>query len=126
MGDLLGGQPDDPDCYSNGKVDYDKVRARPFFQSGLDRLLAACKEHRRPALMCSEGRPEQCHRAKLIGEALSVRGISVAHIDENGQVRSQAEVIHRLTGGQLDLFGPAFTSRKCYAPGQAGTGSPFS
>src|SRR5215471_13500970 len=26
MGDTLGGQPRDADCYTDGKVDYDKVR----------------------------------------------------------------------------------------------------
>jgi uncharacterized protein (DUF488 family) len=118
MGDLLGGQPDDPDCYVEGKVDYDKVRNRPYFQAGLDRLKNARQQHVRATLMCSEGRPEQCHRAKLIGEALSQMGIEVLHVDEDGQLRSQSEVITRLTGGQLDLFGaPAFTSRKRYPAG---------
>lgn len=117
MGDLLGGQPDAPDCYSDGKVDYDKVRTKPFFQAGLDRLKSARQQGLRVALMCSEGRPELCHRVKLIGEALESLGIPVAHIDEDGQLRSQSEVIHRLTGGQLDLFGPAFTSRKRYPVG---------
>jgi hypothetical protein len=65
--------------------------------------------------MCSEGRPEQCHRSKLIGEALAAAGIPLYHIDEDGTLLSQTEVIDRLTHGQLDLFGqPAFTSRKRY------------
>jgi uncharacterized protein (DUF488 family) len=121
MGDLLGGQPDDPDCYIEGKVDYEKVRTKAFFQAGLDRLKAAYEQRLRAALMCSEGRPEQCHRTKLIGEVLSALGIPVAHIDEDGQIRSQTEVIARLTGGQLDLFGaPTFTSRKRYPSSQPG------
>ena len=67
--------------------------------------------------MCSEGRPEQCHSSKLIGEALSAAGIPVCHIDEDGALFSQTEVIDRLTRGQLDLFGqPSFTSRKRYGP----------
>src|ERR1041384_6423293 len=117
MGDLLGGQPSDPDCYTDGKVDYERLKAKPFFQAGLDRLKIAHQQHLRAALLCSEGRPEQCHRAKLIGEALAVLGLPLVHIDEDGQLRSQAEVIRRLTGGQLDLFGPqTFTSRKRYSP----------
>ena len=32
MGDTLGGQPKDPACHTDGKVDYDKVRAQPWFQ----------------------------------------------------------------------------------------------
>jgi hypothetical protein len=41
----------------------------------------------------------------------------VIHIDETGIPRSQDEVIARLTGGQIGLFGePSFTSRKRYHP----------
>jgi hypothetical protein len=66
-------------------------------------------------LMCSEGRPEECHRSKLVGVSLADLGIAVSHLDEEGLARSQDEVISRLTGGQLDLFGtPSFTSRKRY------------
>jgi len=116
MGDTLGGQPKDPACHTDGKVDYDKVRARPFFQAGLERLRRAFAQQRRVALMCSEGRPEQCHRSKLIGEALAGQGIPVCHIDEDGQLLAQTQVIDRLTQGQMDLFGPAsFTSRKRHA-----------
>ena len=117
MGDTLGGQPKDPACHTDGKVDYDKVRAQPFFQNGIERLRKAFEQQRRVALMCSEGRPEQCHRSKMIGEALAAAGIPVCHIDEDGGLLTQAEVIVRLTKGQMDLFGQAsFTSRKRYAP----------
>jgi uncharacterized protein (DUF488 family) len=117
MGDALGGQPKDPACHTDGKVDYDKVRAQPWFQQGIERLRKAVELGRRAALMCSEGRPEQCHRSKLIGEALAAAGIPVCHIDEDGGLLTQAQVIHRLTKGQMDLFGQAsFTSRKRHAP----------
>jgi uncharacterized protein (DUF488 family) len=120
MGDTLGGQPKDPACHTEGKVDYDKVRAQPWFRKGLERLQKAVEQQCRVALMCSEGRPEQCHRSKLIGEALTAAGISVCHIDEDGGLLTQAQVIDRLTKGQMDLFGPAsFTSRKRYAPREA-------
>lgn len=117
MGDLLGGQPQGPACHSEGKVDYDKVRAQPFFQQGIERLRKAFAQGRRAALMCSEGRPEQCHRSKLLGEALAAAGIPVCHIDEDGALLTQAQVIDRITKGQMDLFGQgSFTSRKRYGP----------
>jgi len=117
MGDVLGGQPKDPGCHTDGKVDYDKVRAQPFFREGIERLRKAFEQQRAAALMCSEGRPEQCHRSKLIGEALAAAGIPVSHIDEDGGRLTQTEVIDRLTKGQMDLFGQVpFTSRKRYAP----------
>jgi len=120
MGDSLGGQPKSADCHTDGKVDYAKVRRQPFFQEGLDRLRKAHQQRHRVALMCSEGRPEQCHRSKLIGVALAEAGLPVWHIDEDGQRLTQAQVMDRLTGGQLDFFGgPNLTSRKRYAPSDA-------
>ncbi len=117
MGELLGGQPKDPVCHTEGKVDYDKIRAQPFFQTGIERLKKGVAEGRRAALMCSEARPEQCHRSKLIGEALAAAGIPLCHIDEDGQLLTQTQVIDRLTKGQMDLFGQSsFTSRKRYGP----------
>jgi uncharacterized protein (DUF488 family) len=119
MGDTIGGQPRDPDCYTDGKVDYEKVRRQGFFQTGVERLRKAHERRVRAALMCSEGRPEQCHRSKMIGEALAAAGIPLRHIDDDGQLLTQMQVMDRLTGGQFDFFGgPALTSRKRYGPGR--------
>jgi uncharacterized protein (DUF488 family) len=63
--------------------------------------------------MCSEGKPEDCHRTKLIGATLTALGIPVAHIDENDALLTQAEVVERLEGAQLTLFDePTLRSRK--------------
>lgn len=124
LGQQLGGRPDDPDCYvddgaANGdggrRVDYEKVRQKEFYQQGLVRIKSAFEQQLRVVLMCSEGKPENCHRSKLIGGSLEAMGIPVAHIDENDEVQTQAAVITRLTAGQLSLFGDmTFTSRKRY------------
>lgn len=117
LGDALGGRPSDPACYTEDKVDYEKVKAQPFYQGGVARLCEAHRRQLRVALMCSEGKPEQCHRSKLIGASLEAEGVPVLHIDETGELQSQDEVIDALTGGQLNLFGEeTFTSRKRYRP----------
>lgn len=120
MGDTLGGRPDDPTCYdAEGKVDYTAVTQRDFYQAGIERLTKAWSQGLTVSLMCSEGKPEMCHRSKLIGRTLTERGLTVAHIDEHDEAISQAEVILRLTGGQLSLFEdtrPGSTSRKSYGP----------
>ena len=116
MGDTLGGHPDDEACYDeSGQVDYDKVKETEIYQRGIERLQTAFDQRQRVALMCSEGKPEQCHRSKLIGASLNTKGLPVTHIDENDEKQTQEKVIDRLTGGQMRLFGEdTFHSRKQY------------
>jgi uncharacterized protein (DUF488 family) len=117
MGDTLGGQPNDAACYTDGKVDYEKVAQRPSYQAGIVRLHEASRQGWRVALMCSEGKPENCHRSKLVGRTLTAEGVEVLHIDEEGVLVSQKDLLLRLTGGQPSLFGDdffKFTSRKRY------------
>ena len=115
MGDTLGGHPDDENCYVNGIVDYELVKATQFYADGINRLQTAFSQQQRIALMCSEGKPEECHRSKLIGVTLTDEEIPVVHIYENDTLQSQTEIINRLTGGQLSLFGETtFRSRKRY------------
>ena len=116
MGDTLGGRPDDETCYVNGKVDYEKVKTTAFYQHGIERLHAAFLQQQSVVLMCSEGKPEECHRCKLIGATLTTQNIPVIHIDENNAQVTQEKIIERLTGGQLPLFGEdTFHSRKKYS-----------
>ena len=117
MGDTLGGQPDDETCYTDGKVDYEKITQQSFYRAGIERLHKASRQGQRVALMCSEGKPENCHRSKLVGQTLTAEGIEVLHIDEEDEVISQKDVLLRLSGGQPSLFGDEFfrfTSRKRY------------
>jgi uncharacterized protein (DUF488 family) len=115
MGDTLGGQPKDESCYEDGKVLYDRVKERPYFLEGLGRLRRAYERGLRVAIMCSEGKPEQCHRTVLIGQALADEGVSVLHIDEDDCLVDQDEALGRRTGGQLSLLDdPEFKSRKRY------------
>ncbi|MGB3715865.1 MAG: DUF488 domain-containing protein [Candidatus Promineifilaceae bacterium] len=117
MGDRLGGRPDDPNCYIDGKVDYERVRVQEFYLAGLERLEKAWRDGLGVVLLCSERKPEQCHRSKLIGRSLTDQGIEVIHIDENDDIVSQEEIMMRVIGPQPSLFGPDFhklTSRKRY------------
>jgi uncharacterized protein (DUF488 family) len=128
MGDTLGGMPDDPDCYDEkGKVVYEKVAQKAFYKEGIGRLQTAWNQQLHVAIMCSEGKPETCHRTKLISKtltAISTPGgttpdgtIPVVHIDENDQLISQEDAMLRLLKNQPSLFGDDFiqhTSRKSY------------
>ncbi len=116
MGDTLGGHPDEEECYDvNGKVDYERMKKTERYQSGIKRLQTAVAQKQCVALMCSEEKPENCHRSKLIGETLEKQKILIAHIDENDEQRTQRNIIDRLTGGQIPLFGEdTFQSRNRY------------
>jgi uncharacterized protein (DUF488 family) len=104
MGDTLGGRPDDSTCYVDDKVDYTKVREKSFFQNGIERIHTAWEKQLYVALMCSETKPHECHRSKLVGQTLIQQNIDVAHIDESGMIKNQDEVIRNLIGRQPSLF----------------------
>lgn len=119
VGDTLGGLPEDRSCYDyDGKVVYDLIKEKDFFKQGLERLTTANEKRINLAIMCSESKPEECHRSKLIGQELLNKEISLKHIVSDKRVKSQETVMNELTKGKgtVDLFGNEmdFTSRKSY------------
>ena len=123
MGDILGGLPEDPTCYTNGHVDYEKLKEKDFFKTGLQRLVTAHNKKIKVAIMCSESKPEECHRTKLIGEELKRFGVIIQHITrmKNNQkqiiTKDQNEVMQIVApNGIINLFGEEMTfgSRKKY------------
>ena len=81
MGDNIGGRPKDTSCYdSEGKVDYEAVKTKDFFISGIDRLKIAYNKDINVVIMCSESKPCECHRSKLIGRVLNTENIFLKHI----------------------------------------------
>jgi uncharacterized protein (DUF488 family) len=118
LGQQLGGLPEDLSCYTDGKVDYEKLKTMDFFISGMERLIGAVKKGIKLAIMCSEADPKECHRTKLIGEELLEKDISLKHIIDKKKVKDQITVMQELTKGLglTNLFGEetTFTSRKKY------------
>lgn len=119
VGDTLGGLPEDRSCYDyDGKVVYDLIKEKEFFKDGLKRLTTANAKRIYLVIMCSESKPEECHRSKLIGQELLKEKISLNHIVSSIRTKSQESVMNELTKGKgtVDLFGNEmdFTSRKSY------------
>lgn len=119
VGDSLGGLPRDRSCYDyNGKVIYDIIKEKQFFKDGLERLITANSKRVNLAIMCSEAKPEECHRSKLIGQELLKQDISVNHIVSYNKTKPQETVMNELNKGKalIDLFGEEtdLTSRKSY------------
>lgn len=134
MGDTLGGRPKDSSCYvDDGRVDYTVLREKDFYRRGINRLHTAWEKELPIALMCSEMKPEECHRGKLVGNTLVEQGLAVSHIDEAGNIKTQDEINQFFTdgstneqaNGQLSLFDEDLPtrlnekigrSRKSYVP----------
>lgn len=119
VGDKLGGLPEDRSCYDEkGKVLYDVLKKKDFFREGLKRLTTAQNKQIPLAIMCSESKPDTCHRSKLIGQELLKKNISLLHIISCKQTKSQETVMNELTKGKgtVDLFGNEieFGSTKSY------------
>jgi len=118
LGENLGGLPSDRSCYIDGKVDYDLIKEKEFFKEGLKRLIIANSKNLNVAIMCSESKPEECHRSKLIGQELLKQNIPLLHIITPDKTKDQITLMNELTKGRgvVDLFGneTSFTSRKKY------------
>ncbi len=95
LGKELGGRPERPELYTQGRADYEKMAASPEFRAGITRLIETAEQHRLAA-MCSEADPLDCHRYLLVGRALAKAGHDVAHILASGEVASHAETEERL------------------------------
>ena len=103
MGAQLGGRPADPSCYDHkGRILYERVCAKPFFQEGVALLQDACRRGFTVCLLCAEADPARCHRSGLIGVALEQVGIHVEHLLRCGGSKGQDEV---MTGPGEDQLG---------------------
>ena len=95
LGKELGGRPQEPNPFTGGVADYEKMAERESFQDGLNRLIDGATRYR-IAAMCSEADPLDCHRCLLVARALNERGLSVAHIVASGDTVTHAEIEARL------------------------------
>jgi uncharacterized protein (DUF488 family) len=100
LGRELGARSNDPSCYENGRVQYERLARTDAFRQGIDRVMRAIQEHRL-ALMCAEKEPLECHRTLLVARAIEAQGVSVTHILGDGRLETQGETMERL----LDVTG---------------------
>jgi uncharacterized protein (DUF488 family) len=57
----------------------------PSAQEALDEV-ASLARAQRVVLLCSESRPEGCHRSRMLAPALERRGVQVEHILHSGEL----------------------------------------
>ena len=95
LGKELGPRSEDPGCYDNGKVRYDRLAQTNLFREGLKRVRQGMASYR-IALMCSEKDPVTCHRTILVCRHLRADGVRIRHILEDGSIEENEAVIKRL------------------------------
>jgi uncharacterized protein (DUF488 family) len=95
LGDQCGARIDDPDCYVDGKIDFNRVAQNKEFQKGLKRLKKAMENYR-IAIMCAERDPINCHRTVLICRNLCFEHIVIKHIVGNGLIEDHLDTERRL------------------------------
>lgn len=78
----LGGWPDYAVRTPDGRIDYVKTAETAEFQAAVQRLIKGAEEYKL-VLACWCTDPTDCHRRKLIGQALSVKGFEVRHLAHN-------------------------------------------
>lgn len=96
LGKELGARSDDPNCYENGKVQYDRLAETELFKYGLKRVLRGMRDDFRIALMCAEKEPLECHRTILVARHLVGLGVTVEHILADGSVENHDAALSRL------------------------------
>ena len=118
MGDKIGGLPEDLTCRTDDKIDYDKCKQNSGYIEGINRVVTAYEKNLKVAMMCSESKPQECHRSKLLGEMLRDRNVEVQHINESGELIKQSEAIKKAAPQTTFDFMQGLTSRKKYGKGE--------
>jgi len=95
LGKELGARSDDPSCYEDGKVQYDRLTHTELFQQGIQRVQDGMQNYR-VVLMCAEKEPLECHRTILVARQLSAQNLDVQHIHANGNLESHVGALKRL------------------------------
>lgn len=95
LGRELGPRSDDPECYIDGRVQYDELAKKEIFHQGLNRLIEGMKSFR-IAMMCAEKDPITCHRMILVCQHLSSNEIEIKHILEDGSLEDNCDSERRL------------------------------
>jgi uncharacterized protein (DUF488 family) len=111
MGDKIGGRyPDSNLLFSDGTVDYRKVRETEKFQKGINEVLSIISSGKKIALMCAEKEPERCHRFALISPVLQSKNISVIHIRPDMKLQTNEDLERELVDSFFDTSQVSITN----------------
>lgn len=99
----FGARQPDPEYYTpEGWLHYKAFTQSGTFDQGVRNLDLCITQSHSPALLCSEKDPFECHRAIMVGRALSLKGYDLRHILADGSILVQAELDRKM----LDKYFP--------------------
>ena len=95
LGRELGARREEPECYVDGQVVFERVGEAASFREGLARVKRGAENHA-IALMCAEKEPLDCHRTILICRHLRGPGLRIRHILADGSLEDHPQTERRL------------------------------
>ena len=95
FGQELGARSENPDCYLNGQVQYDRLAELESYKHAIERIILGSNEYE-IALMCSEKEPLDCHRTILVARSLVANNCVVKHILADGLIEEHEDTVGRL------------------------------
>lgn len=95
LGKELGARSENPECYIDGRVQYNYLVDEPLFQQGINRLTQGMKQYS-IALMCAEKDPITCHRTILVCREMRSHAKQIKHILADGEIETSSEAENRL------------------------------
>jgi uncharacterized protein (DUF488 family) len=110
LGKELGARSEDPACYEDGRVCFERLAQTALFLSGIERVLRGAEDFT-VALMCAEKDPIDCHRAILVARKLTELDVAVSHILADGTLESHLDFESRLLAAFRLPGGDMFRSR---------------
>jgi uncharacterized protein (DUF488 family) len=113
LGKEFGARSEDPSCYKDGKVQYERLAALSIFAEGVKRVLEGVKRYH-IAFMCAEKDPLSCHRALLVGRYFFEQSMPISHIHADASLESHEELELRLLKVCKLPEGDLFKSRSDY------------
>lgn len=103
MGIEFGARRPNRELYTKeGYVDFDKVRYDCDFINGIERIKKGLEKGYNIAFMCTEKKPDECHRCILVGRSFKDLGYEVINIINESEYKLQGEIEKDL----LDLYYP--------------------
>ena len=95
FGQELGARSENPNCYLNGQVQYNRLAELESYKHAIERIISGATEYN-IALMCSEKEPLDCHRTILVARSLVTNNCVVKHILADGSIEEHDDTLGRL------------------------------